>query len=71
MLDVCSNRANRRARQPCRRPLWRKLPLSQLESHILQVQRSAVRQHLSVAEWAMLDRMRKRAEALRKEAVAE
>ena len=46
---------------------WRKLPLAELETEILAVQRMSVRQHLTPAEWKTVDRMRKRAAALRRE----
>ena len=46
---------------------WRKLPLAELETEILAVQRMAVRQHLTPGEWKTVDRMRKRAAALRRE----
>ena len=46
---------------------WRRLPLSELADQILQIQRTAVHQHLSVQEWRMLDRMRRRRDALQKE----
>jgi hypothetical protein len=39
---------------------WRKLPAHDLEDRILQIRRAAVRQHLNVAEWKQLDRMRRR-----------
>jgi hypothetical protein len=45
----------------------RRLPLSELEHQILQIQRTAVHQHLSVQKWRMLDRMRRRRAALQKE----
>jgi hypothetical protein len=48
---------------------WRKLPLAELEALINETRRSAVRQHLSEAEWRRLDRMRKRARALARGAV--
>ena len=43
---------------------WRKMPLEELQAHILKIRRAAVRQHLTPAEWRVLDRMRKRATAL-------
>jgi hypothetical protein len=46
---------------------WRRLPLPDLKALILEVQRSAVRQHLPVAEWRRLDHMRERADAMEKE----
>ena len=46
---------------------WRKLPLAELETEILAVQRMAVGRHLTPADWKTLDRMRKRAAALRRE----
>jgi hypothetical protein len=45
---------------------WRRLPLADLETEILAVRRMATRQHFSPAEWKTVDRMRKRAHALRK-----
>jgi hypothetical protein len=49
---------------------WRRLALPDLEILILKVQRSAVHQHLSPAEWRTLDRMRARRAALLKESVS-
>jgi hypothetical protein len=46
---------------------WRRLPLSELADQILQIQRTAAHRHLSVQEWRMLDRMRRRRAALQKE----
>ena len=45
----------------------RRLSLSELEDQILQIQRTAAHRHLSVPEWRMLDRMRRRRAALQKE----
>jgi hypothetical protein len=41
--------------------------LAELETEILAVQRMAVGRHLTPADWKTLDRMRKRAAALRRE----
>jgi hypothetical protein len=48
---------------------WRRLPPPDLETLILQVQRSAVHRHLTPGEWRELDRMRQRRGELMKEAV--
>ena len=48
---------------------WRRLPPSELADQILQIKRTAVHQHLSVQEWRMLDRMRRRLAALQKAAL--
>jgi hypothetical protein len=47
---------------------WRRLPLGDLEKLILEIRRGAVRQHHSLAVWREVDRMRKRAVTLQKEA---
>jgi hypothetical protein len=47
---------------------WRRLPPNALEAAILEMRRRAVREHLPEREWNRLDRMRKRASVLRKEA---
>jgi hypothetical protein len=47
---------------------WRRLPPADLETLIVRFRREAVRRHLSDAEWRLVDRMRKRAAALRKDA---
>ena len=49
---------------------WRRLPPHVLAATILQMQRSATRQHLSEQEWRRLDRMRRRYQALQKELAA-
>ena len=53
-----------------RSPAWRRLPPDVLAATILQMQRSATRQHLSEHEWRRLDRMRRRYQALQKELAA-
>jgi len=45
----------------------RRLPPSELADLILQIRRTAAHRHLSVQEWRMLDRMRRRCAALEKE----
>jgi hypothetical protein len=51
-------------------PAIARLTLAELDGRILAIRRLAARQHVSQAEWKAVDRMRKRAEALRKEAVS-
>jgi hypothetical protein len=58
---------------PPRHPMARQSPaiaqltLTELDDRILAIRRLAARQHVSQAEWKTVDRMRKRAEALRKQ----
>jgi hypothetical protein len=47
---------------------WRRMSVVELEGLILAIRRHAVRQHLAPSTWAFVDRMRKRAAELRKEA---
>jgi hypothetical protein len=47
---------------------WRMLPLAELESLILEISRSAAKQHLPQDAWRQLDRMRERAKKLHAEA---
>jgi hypothetical protein len=47
-------------------PVISQLSLAELESRILAIRRLAAQQHVSQAEWKTVDRMRKRAKALRK-----
>ena len=44
-----------------------RLSLAELEDRILAIRRMAERRHVTQAEWKTVDRMRKRANALRKE----
>jgi hypothetical protein len=46
---------------------WRRLPPADLEMLILAVRREAAHRHLTAAEWRLVDRMRERVTALRKE----
>ena len=46
---------------------WRSLSLSELEDQILQILRRAAHRHFSDRDWRMLDRMRRRRDALQKE----
>lgn len=39
---------------------WHKLPVRDLEDRIIQIRRAAARQHLNIADWKQLDRMRRR-----------
>jgi hypothetical protein len=48
-------------------PVIGRLSLAELHARILEIRRMAARQHVSQAEWKVVDRMRKRADALRKE----
>jgi hypothetical protein len=50
-------------------PIVAQLTLTELDDRILAIRRLAARQHVSQAEWKTVDRMRKRAEALRKQFV--
>jgi hypothetical protein len=46
---------------------WRKLSIPQLETAILEIRGEAARRHLNAAEWAAVDRMRRRATKLTRE----
>ena len=46
---------------------WRRLLLADLEMLILAVRREAAHRHLTAAKWRLVDRMRERVTALRKE----
>src|SRR6516165_1187307 len=48
-------------------PVIARLTLAEIEARILEIRRLAARQHVSQAEWRTVDRMRKRANALRKQ----
>jgi hypothetical protein len=55
------------SQSPSAQARWRQLPLGDLENLILKIRRTAIRQHLSAADWRALDKMRKRVVALKKE----
>ena len=57
------------ARKAPRQTHWLQLPPSELAHLILQIRHTAVHRHLSVQEWRMLDRMRRRLAALQKESM--
>jgi len=50
-------------------PVIARLSLAALDDLILAIRRLAARRHLTPAEWRALDRMRRRAERLRKERI--
>jgi hypothetical protein len=48
-------------------PVIGQLSLAELDARILEIRRLAARQHVTQAEWKAVDRIRERANALRKE----
>jgi hypothetical protein len=44
---------------------WRRLPAAELQDLIQKIRRAAVRQHLTIEQWKVVDRMRGRAARLR------
>jgi hypothetical protein len=48
-------------------PVIGRLSLAELDARILEIRRLAAQQHVSQVEWKSVDRMRRRANALRKE----
>jgi hypothetical protein len=49
---------------------WRRLPLDALEERILFIRRVAATQHLDLAQWREVDRMRRRLSRLKCEALS-
>jgi hypothetical protein len=48
---------------------WHKLPVHDLQDRNVQIRRAAVWQHLNIADWKQLDRMRRRLTKLSAEAM--